>query len=738
MRSKRKWIAGLSAVALSAALAVGCLYTGADAGTGDLDGDGKITIHDAQLKLEGNTNEAGNGWTVDELVQRIRNSKDTAPAKNAAGVYQLETAVDLYWMAQHPDYDYVLMNSIDMNGKNWEPFALSGSFDGGSYTISNALITKGKKNSVASTEDQGFFSEILAGASVKNLTLLNIDIVASENAQCIGLLAGTNRGTVTGCYMEGSITDKRETASFDNSVGSNTLLCAAIGRNVGIGKYTPVTKAATEPSQEKGNYSVAAKLALFTDGRADIKPGLVAGANLPANTYQWQDITSSYNVDPEFVERQTTVVETMMDMATVTWSPQDNLSYTAASTAKSSWTKGVNYTGLPYGHMNSSLARFEYAQNNWSTLKSKYTNWVVSDYTAEATGETDYGYSGFVRYMSADCSSAINHAWLSVSPVSVGEGYNYNGVMVGFTNYMIPSDQNVERYGLIRVGNYQLPGNWVHWRDDPNNGHNWSDSLDIWAANTENSYAVMYDAFAQARKGDALICWINDGIANGVQEGHSRLIAENPVVIRNVNGTIDIDKSYFITIEQGGREEARATDTVVNRSTWGVNYKYYFTDLDVEIPSDVQNTNNSSRAYVPISMAKLRTDTAVTKLVLNDDLQKNGVYTDRVTDAGIGKLWSNYRIEKVVMSLTDSSGKTTEYTAWNGVGDGNRQSAGAARDQNSFGQIFVMSENFGDVYANLTDGEYTMTLKVTLNGIAGEQQFIFADDTTSVTFYKET
>jgi hypothetical protein len=97
----------------------------------------------------------------------------------------------------YPSNHYILMNDIDLNGVNWEPFgSFSGSFDGNGHTIYNFNINKSGSDNV------GFFSVIGRGAEVRNLTLENYVVTGRQN---VGGLAGQNHGYITGCSARGSI-----------------------------------------------------------------------------------------------------------------------------------------------------------------------------------------------------------------------------------------------------------------------------------------------------------------------------------------------------------------------------------------------------------------------------------------------------------------------------------------------------------------------------------------------------
>ncbi|MBN1972325.1 MAG: hypothetical protein JW787_01700 [Sedimentisphaerales bacterium] len=74
------------------------------------------------------------------------------------------------------------------------PFA--GIFDGNGHTISNLTITNGSYT--------GLFGQLMSGAMIKNLGLVDINITNSDSY--VGSLAGCNYGTVFQCCSTGSVT----------------------------------------------------------------------------------------------------------------------------------------------------------------------------------------------------------------------------------------------------------------------------------------------------------------------------------------------------------------------------------------------------------------------------------------------------------------------------------------------------------------------------------------------------
>jgi LPXTG-site transpeptidase (sortase) family protein len=112
--------------------------------------------------------------------------------------------------------NYVLVNDIDLNEIGvWTPLGTSstsftGTLDGAGYTIFNLVISN------TQTSDQGLFGVIDTGASVSNLQIKNANITAADNA---GILAGTNKGTISKVFAQGVITGA---TSVGGLVGTNS------------------------------------------------------------------------------------------------------------------------------------------------------------------------------------------------------------------------------------------------------------------------------------------------------------------------------------------------------------------------------------------------------------------------------------------------------------------------------------------------------------------------------------
>ncbi len=129
--------------------------------------------------------------------------------------------------------DYVLISNLNENtngydeivgvlanggdGKGWNPIGseankFTGTFDGQNYSISDLFINRESTNHI------GLFSYIDAGAEIKNINLLNVDITGNFY---VGGLVGVSSGIISSCSSSGNV------------VGGNYYAGGLVGSNNG-------------------------------------------------------------------------------------------------------------------------------------------------------------------------------------------------------------------------------------------------------------------------------------------------------------------------------------------------------------------------------------------------------------------------------------------------------------------------------------------------------------------------
>ena len=373
-----------------------------------------------------------------------------------------------------------------------------------------------------------------------------------------------------------------------------------------------------------------------------------ANSGTDLSGYYWQDTSGSIaEQDEEIANRRQAVVNAMYDMCTVEWKPaKDMTSYfygwgtskVSLNSNRQYEVSSISYKGLPYTHGAGSLERFEnYQDEDTKKLLSSvpatgvyvnqgtdFNTFITAQIEAKQAGNShqttytdgtniipilnlvsvsgneqpydftlpmskQYDHAGFHRYLGNDCSSAVQWAWRKVVSSNTATG----GTLISGVLDMIPNQNNQSWYGMADVGGLVVT--------DLNTDTYYTSLGD-------NAQEVVMEAYAKASRGDALV-W-GEGVD---KEGHSRMIAYDPVVIRESDGDIDPNRSYFITHEQGRTSYSVGyTHYAGSRSGWKsdctVNCLYTF-DMLTEYGSKYTSTVDNNWAigapghYMPVSIA---------------------------------------------------------------------------------------------------------------------------------------
>jgi hypothetical protein len=131
--------------------------------------------------------------------------------------YLVSNLIDLGAMVHcDPSAHYRLAACLDLSGIRWATAVvplLEGSFDGNGHTISHLTIQGGSH--------LGLFAQVGSGAQVKNLGVVDVNIMGSGDY--VGGLAAANGGTVTGCYSTGAVRsgDRGQHYCIGGLIGSN-------------------------------------------------------------------------------------------------------------------------------------------------------------------------------------------------------------------------------------------------------------------------------------------------------------------------------------------------------------------------------------------------------------------------------------------------------------------------------------------------------------------------------------
>lgn len=148
------------------------------------------------------------------------------------GVYNVYSADGLHNVAElvyddgETDIDITLLVDIDMSdaviggcrglpiGYGYHPY--NGTFDGNGKTITGLTVSDFDPEGIGRSIPVGLFGCIGKNGTVRNLRLAN---VSAKGERFIGGIAGINRGTITGCSVEGGTVTVVEESSYSGNAG---------------------------------------------------------------------------------------------------------------------------------------------------------------------------------------------------------------------------------------------------------------------------------------------------------------------------------------------------------------------------------------------------------------------------------------------------------------------------------------------------------------------------------------
>lgn len=469
------------------------------------------------------------------------------------GVYKIWSAVGVKNMSAHPDASFEFLCHVDMKGAVLQPIGteakpFTGTIQGGQWILSNFTV--------AAKDGLLGFVGVNKG-TVRDLRLENVTMTADESVRYVGAVAAINEASILRCGATGTVDATK--------VAADAICGGVVGKNTG--DYTnaeidvDLTVAGTEKTLVGGivGTTQGGKIAyvdnwgqLIVTGNG-VTVGLLAGSAVETaisdcafmgetNTLNdklfinflgageetqvtnsvWRDNTPV--IIPENEEKlRDIVVARMLEITTIEWKVRKDMVHNEGSFAVG-WT----YFGMPYRHMGASLSRLKYLLDDEGYIK-------------------DFAYDlpsvELQNYMGNDCSTALIHALWGVS----------NSVDFGHCSRQYPWD---ETGGCLYVGD---------WEPDP--------SLSVADSRLHIKYngeQKIYEAYGKLKKGDFYVYNIPD------VGGHTRMAAENAVVVYNQDGTINPNYSYVTSHEQGWTttDEVKKTST-----TCRANHRYTFANL---------------------------------------------------------------------------------------------------------------------------------------------------------------
>lgn len=690
-------------------LALVCTFSlvTAAAKTGDMNGDNVINVWDLQMVK---TSSDEDKTTV--LTALLGGGDELHPKD---GVYEIYSPLGLYNMARKAaaGASFILMADIDLGGRTWDPIVdFKGSFDGNNKTISNVTITgnQGVDTGFFSRMDRYTVNEAEVQSVVENLNLRNVDIVVTDaEVQYIGLLTGSNRGIIRNCTSTGSVTDTR--TAFDGKVRVGTLAGRNDDHDTIPGKVitgaNTMTVTAGSPNAADQVTGVTSQMAFFpAEGSAiNYVKGIAGYSATPLEGMIWQDTTGSVDYIAQTLrQRRQSVVDAMYQQGTVKWTPSKDFYYTVngskTSTHSTAYIAGTTYTGVPYNGCSNSYGMF---LSQMQAEKDEQQRYVTNTDLEDGTKRDGEGYSGFVEYMGNDCSSAISWAWGSVI---LARASDY-GVNVNTTPTMVPNAYNTKYRGVIAAGGYQvLPTDETKYKE----GIDARDTRSIIALN--GGAEGMAEFYAKASRGDALLFveyaqnaegeWIKGG-------GHARMLGYDPMIIRNADGSIDLNKSYVITHEQGdglydNRNANGEYETYdgynVKQTSWRTDYKYPLSVLLTEEGYNGAVRPGCGYGYVPVTVGAFHYDGQLRAPYLDAGYTSENNYHP-VSLPNNGWYYCSYMVEEVRMTIQDADGVVYEKTRYQPC----------TNRSNAF-QTIKLDELFSDATTGLENGQtYYVTLE---------------------------
>lgn len=348
-------------------------------------------------------------------------------------------------------------------------------------------------------------------------------------------------------------------------------------------------------------------------------------------------------------QRRDTAEAYMRSMATVMWRAGESVDYFKGEGALHI-VEGRLYRGIPYAYAGGNDAVFL----GFSTGEENGIH-NISGLTMDLLGRND----DKIRRVGNDCSGAVLLSWGQVS----------TSIMSKNTQYMVPDN------GFLRVGEYKSSD---------------SDNATTDEMCEKNGPLVMYEAYAQLQKADAVVRRLKTF-------GHVMMVTSVHVQY-NKQGNIDGNASYVTVLHQTNgymQKEAKEFDETYGEDvyqTFGIDDKKTF----VQLYND---------GYLPITCLEFIDASApVPEANVVDSIKEPGI-----VDLYEGEFMSNYFISMVDITVTNASGEAVQTVR--GFGD-----------RNSF-RNFQLSEFVdhptrtvgGLDFAALEPGTYTITYECELS-----------------------
>ena len=326
-------------------------------------------------------------------------------------------------------------------------------------------------------------------------------------------------------------------------------------------------------------------------------------------TEEATDATEGETLSPEeqiLEDRRNTVVDYMRSMLTVLWRAEKDVDYQLSTGYPLSIKAGRVYSGLPYTYGCGTTAGFLEGVGA-PDAKGIYT--IPGDLLNAVSGAT------YAR-VGNDCASAVFVAYAQIGA----------SVKAADPEYMY------EDYGFIKVGEYETK-TYANSKGRPRLDNTIMICMD-------NGTDVMYEAYAQLKKGDMLTSAPGSG-------DHVILVTDVNIVYKN--DKIDGKKSTITVIDQlrthqttGKNYESAELGETVYVIGGGEDHGFTFKNLYDE-------------GYLPYTCRELIDPSPLPTPEVNDSETKHSYDT-----LLIGKLTSNWAIDTVTLTIKDNEGKVVQ------------------------------------------------------------------------------
>ena len=299
-------------------------------------------------------------------------------------------------------------------------------------------------------------------------------------------------------------------------------------------------------------------------------------------------------------DRRDTAESYMRAMATVLWRAGESVDY-YKGTGALHIEAGRLYRGVPYSYGSGTASAF-------ASFSTGEENGVmqINGLTTDLMGRSDDG----IRRVGNDCSASIELSWGQVSTT----------IQASSTKLMIPDN------GFLRVGEYKA---------------NDTDNTGTKAKCDENGPVVMFEAYSQLQKADAVLRRTDN-------YGHVMMVTSIHVE-RNAKGNVDGNASYVTVLHQTNgymEEEAKEFDEALGEDVYqifGIDEQMSFFEL-------------FKIGYIPITCKELVDPSApVPEAQVTDS-----VANPSIDDLFVGEFTANYFVSMVNVTIADASGNAVQ------------------------------------------------------------------------------